>query len=76
MSFYKPRQLRLACPCASCVDEFTGRRLLNPGTVPETIQAVNIAKVGRYALHITWSDGHGSGLYGFEFLRKLDPGKS
>ena len=39
--------------------------------VPKDVWPQNIAPVGRYALHFQWSDGHGSGIYTFEHLRKL-----
>ncbi len=71
-SVFQARELRLLCPCAACVNEISGERTLKPEMVPPDIAAVEISKVGRYALHIEWSDGHDTGLYGFEFLRKLN----
>ena len=68
---FEPRRLRAVCPCASCVDEFTGRRILKPESIPANIRALALAPVGRYALQILWSDGHGTGLYGYDFLRSL-----
>jgi ATP-binding protein involved in chromosome partitioning len=62
--------LRVACPCAQCVDEMTGERRLNPLSVSKDVWPQNIAPVGRYALHFEWSDGHRSGIYTFEHLRK------
>jgi len=62
--------LRIQCPCASCVDEMTGQPRLNPATVPKDVWPQNIAPVGRYALHFDWSDGHKTGIYTFEHLRK------
>lgn len=70
-SVFEALRLRAACPCASCVDEFTGRRILNPDSIPANIRAVALAPVGRYALQILWSDGHGTGLYGYDYLRSL-----
>jgi DUF971 family protein len=32
---------------------------------------VRIQAVGRYAIQIEWSDGHGSGIYPFKRLREL-----
>lgn len=72
-SLYESRPLRLACPCASCVDEVTGERRLDPATVPADVHPVQVAAVGRYALHLTWSDGHATGLYSFEILRAACP---
>ena len=70
-SSYDPRELRLACPCAACVDEVTGRRQLKLEWLKPDTRASSITPVGRYALHIAWSDGHNTGLYGFDYLRKL-----
>jgi len=73
VSEYAPRPLRLACPCAGCIDEHTGRPLLDPGTVPEGINPLAIEYVGRYALKFTWPDGHDTGMYPFDLLRRLCP---
>ena len=69
-----PRELRLNCPCAACVDEMTGRRVLRPETVPESIYPIAIHYVGRYALQFVWSDGHDTGFYPFDYLRRLGEG--
>jgi DUF971 family protein len=71
VSLYPPRLLRLACACAGCVDEMTGKRILKPENVPEDIHPLTVEYVGRYALRFDWSDGHGTGIYPFEYLRKL-----
>ena len=65
------RALRLACPCARCVDEFTGAPLLDPGTVPEDLTQTAVELVGNYALSVTFSDGHRTGIYTWEALRRL-----
>ena len=70
------RALRLACGCANCIDEWSGKALLAPDKVPEDVAPVGIQSVGRYAIQIEWSDGHSTGIYPFERLRKLsDDGK-
>ena len=71
VSQYTPRQLRLACPCAQCVEEWTGERLLDPGSVAEDILLLSTDLVGRYALTFKWSDFHQTGIFPFEMLRKL-----
>jgi len=71
--FYPARMLRLACPCAGCVEEMSGRPLLDPGTVPPDIRPVSLALVGAYGLRIQWSDGHGTGIYTFNQLYLLCP---
>jgi ATP-binding protein involved in chromosome partitioning len=71
LSVYPVRELRLACLCASCVDEWTGENRLDPTSVPEDVQPLKIESVGRYAIQIEWSDGHSSGIYPFRRLRAL-----
>jgi DUF971 family protein len=63
--------LRSRCPCASCVDENTGLRILDPATIPETIVPVSLGLSGNYALKIAWSDGHATGLYTFDLLAEI-----
>ena len=69
--FVPARRLRCACPCAQCVDELTGRPLLDPARVPEDVRALGWSPVGRYAVHFRWSDGHQSGIYTFDLLRSI-----
>jgi DUF971 family protein len=68
---YEPRHLRLMCPCAACVDEMTGIRTLRPEAIPDGVHPEAIHYVGRYALQFVWSDAHATGIYPFEYLRRL-----
>ncbi len=68
---YDVRGLRLACGCAQCIDEWSGENRLDPETVPEDVRPLRIEGVGRYAIQIEWSDGHGSGIYPFRRLRGM-----
>jgi len=70
-SIYAVRALRLACGCAACVDEWTGENRLDPASVPGDVHPTKIEPVGRYAIGITWSDGHATGIYPFDRLRAL-----
>jgi DUF971 family protein len=72
-STYPSWYLRENCPCASCVDEFSGQRKLPAGSIPSTLERVSVEPVGNYALHFGWSDGHGTGIYTFDHLRKICP---
>ncbi len=72
-SVYPSRYLRENCRCAVCIEELTGRKLLDVSKIPEDIKPVKISYVGRYAIHIHWSDGHSTGIYPFELLRALCP---
>ena len=70
-SVYEVRALRLACACASCVDEWSGEGRLDPASVPDDVHPEQIQPVGRYALQFRWSDGHETGIYPFARLREL-----
>ena len=70
-SVYSHRMLRLRCPCASCVEEMTGRQLLDPNTVPEDVRALDQMQVGNYAIQFLWSDAHYTGIYTYRYLRYL-----
>jgi len=65
------RDLRLACRCAVCVEETSGRALLDPKSVPPDITPREISSVGNYAIRFSWNDGHSTGIYSFEHLRAL-----
>ena len=72
-SVYPVRLLRLKCPCAMCVEETTGLRILREEEVPSEVEANSLQLVGRYGLRIWWNDGHSTGIYTFEYLRELCP---
>jgi ATP-binding protein involved in chromosome partitioning len=65
------RDLRLACRCAACVDEMSGRAVLAPATVPLNIEPTRIWSLGNYAIGVSFSDGHQSGIYTFGHLRGM-----
>ena len=73
VSVYPVAYLRRACRCASCINEWTGEPILKPEQVPDDVKPVRIDAVGRYAIHIAWSDGHSSGIYSYDHLRRLCP---
>ena len=68
---YEAPALRRACPCAQCVNEWTGERMLKPETIPDDLTIRDVEIVGRYALNFKWSDGHETGIYSFRYLREL-----
>jgi len=65
------RDLRIACPCAACVNEWTGERMLDPAKIAPDVLPQKLTSVGRYAMAIHWSDGHRTGIYSYEYLKKL-----
>ncbi len=76
-SSYKLDYLRERCPCATC----TGAHGTPPSTKPAapfqmykpTLKMVNVEPVGNYAIRIIWNDGHSTGIYSFEHLRRICP---
>ncbi len=68
---YSAAQLRRACPCASCVNEWTGEKMLRDESVSDDLKFDHISIVGRYALNFHFTDGHDTGIFSFDFLRKL-----
>ncbi len=70
-SFFSWCELRRACRCATCVDEITGKPLLDPTTVAEDLGCRSISRVGNYGLQFEFGDGHGTGIYPLERLREM-----
>lgn len=68
---YQAANLRRACPCAQCVNEWTGQRMVKPEAISDQLTIQDISIVGRYALNFRWSDGHETGIYSFRYLREL-----
>jgi ATP-binding protein involved in chromosome partitioning len=70
-SSYDARELRLACRCAACVDEWTRESRISIQDVPGHVKPSKIEVTGNYALLIAWSDGHSTGLYTYDYLREI-----
>ena len=68
---YKAAALRRVCPCAQCVNEWTGQRTLQPEVISDELEISDLNIVGRYALNFRWSDGHETGIYSFQYLRDI-----
>ena len=70
-SRFSATQLRRVCPCAGCVDEWTGKKTLQDAEVSDDLTFKHTSIVGRYALNFHFSDGHETGIYSFRYLRDL-----
>lgn len=77
-SFYPVALLRRLSPSAD-MKELREQIKKNPLTVLPSrapsgpLQAVSAELVGNYAVKIVFSDGHSTGIYSWEYLRKIDP---
>ncbi len=64
---YAMTGLRGWCPCAECQGH-SGRRDF---VKVEGAELASVEGVGRYAVRFLWSDGHGTGIYSYTYLREL-----
>ena len=73
-SFFNLEFLRRACPCAACGGEpdVLGR-ISRPKVnyTPASFDLAAFVPVGGYALQFRWADGHSTGIYSFDYLRRL-----
>lgn len=67
--------LRWQCPCAICRGEGGAPGVLATTTelTPAQTNLTDLGPVGNYAMSITWVDGHSTGIYSWEYLRRICP---
>ena len=67
--------LRWQCPCAICRGEGGAPGMLEnlEKLGPEQVELVDLGPVGNYAMTLAWLDGHGTGIYTWEYLRRICP---
>jgi DUF971 family protein len=65
------RLLRQSCPCAECVEEWSGKRTFDVEKIPPTLKVLEAAPVGNYALSFVFSDAHRIGIFNWSYLREL-----
>ena len=79
-SFIPLETLRRCCPCAGCKGEVDvlGNVYKNPERplTPSAFQLVRLSNVGGYAIQPIWADGHATGIYSFDYLKKVAAGNS
>jgi DUF971 family protein len=85
-SVYSITYLRSMCPCALCKVTRSGQdphQLLQPqkkglslhilpGNYSGALVVRSAEMVGTYALKLTFSDDHDTGIYSFQYLREID----
>lgn len=67
-------KLRKACPCAVCNGE---PDVMGRGDAPARVYKTGSFElrgyefVGGYGLNLKWADGHATGIYSYDLIRKL-----
>lgn len=73
--FISLEKLRRACPCAVCKGETDIMGNLHRGPeqplTAKAFELVKMVKVGGYAIQPVWADGHATGIYSFEYLKRI-----
>ncbi len=78
-TFMELELFRRSCPCAACGGEpdVLGYVVRPEGQyTAESFEMERWHIVGGYAMQPTWGDGHSSGLYAFDYIRKLAAAQS
>ena len=74
-SYIPLEKLRRQCPCATCRGEMdiTGKLYKGPDQPlsPPSFQLTAFNRVGTYAIQFFWADGHSTGIYSFEYLKRV-----
>ena len=80
-SEYALGYLRDECPCATCTGAHGTEPQKSSYAAPAnpfqmftpTLKMNGVEEVGHYAIKIQWSDGHNTGIYSYDHLRKICP---
>jgi DUF971 family protein len=79
-SFIPLEMLRRHCPCAGCKGEtdIMGNLYKNPpqSLSPKAFELLRFIVVGGYAIQPVWADGHATGIYSFDYLKRIAAEKS
>ena len=74
-SFIALERLRRCCPCTGCKGEtdILGNVYKNPDKpfAANAFELVKIVSVGGYAIQPNWADGHNTGIYSFDYLKRI-----
>ena len=73
--FVRLETLRRHCPCAGCKGEMDVLGNLYKGPeqplTPPAFQLERLVQVGGYGVQPVWADGHTTGIFSFDYLRRL-----
>ena len=71
-SHYGLADLRAGCPCAECRNARTtgGPSWAAPPGTAERLRVEDAEFAGNYGLHLRWNDGHRTGIFSWEMLRR------
>lgn len=70
---FRLSELQKNCPCANCIDESTGQRMIDEKAIKNDVRAIKIFSVGRYAIRIQYTSGCSTGIYSFDMLQNMNP---
>lgn len=73
VSRYDGGYLRWICPCAACTGHVPGEVPPLPWNSVRSVRVTHLEPVGTYALRLTLSDGHATGIYSYSDLRRRCP---
>ena len=72
---FSARELREACPCASCREPKGAQRVAALLKGPIEVEIGEAKLVGSYGINLTFRpDGHRTGIFSFDYLRSLQTG--
>jgi DUF971 family protein len=83
-SHYEFAYLREECPCATCNDAREKKAALGasapalnqPSALPmfkPKLRAQAATKIGSYAIQLSFTDGHSTGIYSYDHFRNICP---
>lgn len=79
-SDYTLAYLRDECPCATCTGSHGTEPQRSNYSAPAlfpmfkpALRMDSVEAVGSYAVRVYWNDNHNSGIYSFDYLRKICP---
>lgn len=76
-SEYSLPWLRSHCPCATCTGAHGDSAAPEPASpfpmYKPALKLEDVQPVGSYAIQLRWNDGHSTGIFSFDYLRRICP---